>query len=438
MGNPALQALYLLRYVVRQFVANDGLNKAAALTYTTLFAVVPLMTVAYSTLSVLPVFQGAGEQIQAFIFSNFLPAAGEELRNTLASFSEQARKLTLFGLALLLVTVYFLLVNVEVALNNIWRVREQRKGVSRFLLYWSLLSLGPPLLATGFLVSSYLFSLPLVSEADTYGVRVWLLSMLPWITSAATFTLLYSVVPNCRVPFRFALIGGLITMVLFEGLKKGFALFVAKSDMTLIYGAFAAVPLFLIWVFLCWSLVLLGAELTRAMAVRPRAVAPLSDNPLYTAIRVLRMLVEGHRSGRSVTEEELKRAIPELSTDDWRLLMDALLDHGTVARLADGSWTLLKSPRGVIVWDLFLALPQRLGPDHLAERQWDEAVPVLEALQRMADTGQENLDITLESLCDAPLPDITAEENVDEYEEEGQEDRGDGGEDEDEPREALA
>lgn len=402
MGNPAIQAWFLVRYVGRQFLANGGLNSAAALTYTTLFAVVPLMTVGYSTLSVLPVFEGAGEQIQAFIFSNFLPSAGEVLQQTLASFSEQARKLTLAGLAVLLVTVYFMLVNVEAAFNNIWRVREQRRGVSRFLLYWSLLSLGPPLIATGFLVSSYLFSLPLLTEADTYGVRVWLLRALPWVTSAVAFTLLYSVVPNCRVPFKFALFGGLATMLLFEGLKKGFALFVAKSDMTLIYGTFAAVPLFLIWVFLCWSLVLLGAELTRALAVRPRAGAPIADNALYTAIRVLRMLVEGHRHGRSVTEEELTRTVPELSADEWRLLMDSLLDHGVVARLADGSWTMLKSPRSVIVWDLFLTLPQSLRPEQLEEEQWPEAMPVLEALRRMADTGRESLTLTLESLCEEP------------------------------------
>jgi membrane protein len=404
MGNPALQVWYLVRYVGRQFIANGGLNSAAALTYTTLFAVVPVMTVGYSTLSILPVFDGVAQQIQAFIFGNFLPSSGEILQQTLASFSEQARKLTIAGMALLLVTVYFMLVNVESAFNNIWRVREQRKGVSRFLLYWAVLSMGPPLIATGFLVSSYLFSLPLLTEADTYGFREWFLSMLPWITSAVAFTLLYSVVPNCRVPFRFAVIGGLATMLLFEGLKKGFALFVAKSDMTLIYGTFAAVPLFLIWVFLCWSMVLLGAEMTRALAVRPRRGATIMDNPLYTAIRVLRMLVDGHRQGRAITEEEMTRTIPELSADEWRLLMDSLLDHAMVARLADGSWTLLKSARGVVVWDLFLALPQSLRPEHLVAEEWSEALPVLEALQDMAETGRSSLTITLESLCEGPEP----------------------------------
>ena len=197
-------------------------------------------------------------------------------------------------------------------------------------------------------------------------------------------------------------------MLLFEGLKKGFALFVAKSDMTLIYGTFAVVPLFLIWVFLCWSLVLLGAEMTRAMAVRPRSGATIMDNPLYTAIRVLRMLVEGHRQGRSTTEEEMTRSIPELSADEWRLLMDSLLDNAVVARLADGSWALLKSARGVVVWDLFLALPQSLRPEHLVAEEWSEALPVLDALQVMADTGRESLTITLETLGEGPaavLPD---------------------------------
>ncbi|MEJ2132925.1 MAG: YihY family inner membrane protein, partial [Gammaproteobacteria bacterium] len=192
MGNPALGVWYFVRYIGTQFLAHGGLNTAAALTYTTLFAVVPVMTLGYSTLSILPVFAGVGEQIQSFIFSNFLPSAGEALQHTLASFSDQARKLTVAGLALLLVTVYFMLVSVETVFNKIWRVREPRTGVSRFLLYWAVLSLGPPLIAPGFLVSSYLFSLPMLTEADTYGFREWFLRMVPWITSAVA-------IRNCPV-----------------------------------------------------------------------------------------------------------------------------------------------------------------------------------------------------------------------------------------------
>ena len=129
---------------------------------------------------------------------------------------------------------------------------------------------------------------------------------------------------------------------------------------------------------------------------------------MLAAIRVLRMLVEGHRQGRSTTEEEMTRSIPELSADEWRLLMDSLLDNAVVARLADGSWTLLKSARGVVVWDLFLALPQSLRPEHLVAEEWSEALPVLDALQVMADTGRESLTITLETLGEGPaavLPD---------------------------------
>ena len=131
------------RFLAHRFVTDKAPNSAAALTYTTLFAVVPMMTVMFSMLSLIPAFHGMGESIQTFIFRNFVPSAGEAVETYLKSFTTQARHLTWVGVVFLAVTAFTMLVTIEKAFNEIWRVRQPRRGVGRFLLYWAILSLGP-------------------------------------------------------------------------------------------------------------------------------------------------------------------------------------------------------------------------------------------------------------------------------------------------------
>jgi membrane protein len=178
------------------------------LTYTTLFAVVPFMTVVYAMLSAIPSFQGISEQLQGLIFSQFVPATGSTLVEHLRDFSRQARSLTLIGLIFLLVTAVMMMVTVERAFNTIWHVSRSRRGVSSFLLYWAVLTLGPLLVGSGFLLSSYLASLTLVrGAADVLGGPATFLRLLPLTLSFTAFVFIYMAVPNCRVRFRHAVAG---------------------------------------------------------------------------------------------------------------------------------------------------------------------------------------------------------------------------------------
>jgi len=181
-----------IRYLVRQFVRNKGVLNASALTYTTLFAVVPLMTVSYAMLAAIPSFQGGGEQLQGWIFENFVPATGAVVQGYLSDFATQASKLTAAGLIFLFITSIMMMKNIEAAFNRIWRISEPRKGMSSFLLYWAVLSLGPILIGVGLLVSSYIASLSLFTSATELVGRARLLSVLPLVMSAAAFTLLFA------------------------------------------------------------------------------------------------------------------------------------------------------------------------------------------------------------------------------------------------------
>ncbi|SFQ05816.1 membrane protein [Geopseudomonas sagittaria] len=240
-------------HLVGRFFADRGPQSAAALTYTTLFAVVPLMTVTFVMLAAVPAFRDLGEPIQAFIFRNFVPSAGEQVQAYLRGFSTQARELTWLGVAVLVATALLTLHTIEDAFNHIWRVRRARRGLSSFLLYWAILSLGPLLLGLGFAAGTYVTSLQLISGPRALPGAGTLIGLMPLLTGIAAFTLLYAAVPNTRVPLRHALLGGCFSALAFEVAKALFALYVSQfPGYQLIYGAFAAVPLFLLWIYLAW------------------------------------------------------------------------------------------------------------------------------------------------------------------------------------------
>lgn len=330
------------KFLFERFLADRGPNSAAALTYTTLFAVVPMMTVTFAMLSVIPAFKGVGEQIQGFIFQNFVPSSGAVVQDYLKAFSEQARQLTWVGVGLLMATALMMMLTIEKTFNSIWRVRQSRRGVSSFLLYWAILSLGPLLLGAGFAMSTYITSLVLLSGPYALvGVRV-LLNFMPLLFSIAAFTLLYAAVPNTRVPLRHALLGGLFSAVLFEAAKALFGLYVSFfPGYQLIYGAFATVPLFLLWIYLTWIIVLFGAELVcNLSASRHWRRNPLPR--LLVVLGVLRVFHARQLAGQSVSQLDVQRSGWPLPDDVWDEILEFLERERLICRTSGGNWVLCR------------------------------------------------------------------------------------------------
>ena len=320
------------RYLFQRFWADKASGHAAALTYTTLFAVVPMMTVTFAMLSAIPAFEGMDERIQLFVFRNFVPSTGEAVEAYLRNFIAQARHLTWLGVAFLAVTAFSMLVTIERVFNQIWRVRKPRRGVSRFLLYWAILSLGPLLLGTGFAVSTYVTSLSLLSGPHALPGAGTVLKYMPLLFSVAAFTLIYSAVPNARVPPRHALVGGIFTAFLFEAAKSLFGLYVGLfPGYKLIYGAFATVPLFLLWIYLSWLIVLLGAELVCNLSA-PRVWRRKALPRLLVLLGVLRVLYDRQRRGEATRLVHLHREGWLLPEDEWEELLDFLEREQMVCR----------------------------------------------------------------------------------------------------------
>lgn len=389
--------------VFKHFVANQGARNAAALTYTTLFAVVPLMTVTYAMLAAIPSVQGAGDGLQAWIFDNFVPTTGQVVQDYLSGFADQAKSLTGVGIVMLILTSIMMMKTIENAFNFIWRVKEPRKGLSSFLLYWAVLSLGPILIGLGLVLTSYITSLSLISSATELVGKQRVLSLVPVVMSCMAFTLLYMAVPNCRVPFKSAALGGIVVALLFEGAKRGFTFFVAEfPSYQLIYGAFAAFPLFLLWVFVSWVIILMGAELTRAVTVYTQTGQRAQEPHLYTVIAVLEHLWQAQQRGASVPDYVLLKQVSGLNQNRWDDYQQLLMAGDIVKRTEQGEYILSRDLHDITLYQLNQLLPWPMPhasadlPDQLP---WQQTLN--QYIERISDVSADVLSPNVVTLLRA-------------------------------------
>ncbi len=348
---PRLAALHhplrFARFVLRHFLDDECPTTAAALSYTSLLALVPLMAVTLAVVSAFPVFDQASQIMQDFLFENFVPTAGELLHEHMRRFSANAAKLSGPGILSLVIVALLLMQAIDRAFNRIWRARQKRTRVQMFLTYWAALTLGPMLIGVSILVSSYLLSLPMLSQTSSaLGLDKALLLVSPFLASLLAFTLLYQVVPNRRVRFRHAFIGGLVAAVLFETTKRGFGLYIANfPTYQAIYGALATIPIFLVWLYLSWLVTLLGAETTYALGIYPFHIGKRHAEPhidLLHAVRILSLLQRAQQQGRAMKLETLAAEDVELLEEDLEDLLYRLRRANWLSRCDDGSWVVTR------------------------------------------------------------------------------------------------
>ncbi|MEG3126313.1 virulence factor BrkB family protein [Pantoea cypripedii] len=247
----------------RRIDEDNMTTQAGNLAYVSLLALVPLVAVVFALFAAFPVFSDISEQLKNFIFTNFVPAAGNTIQRYLEQFVANVNKMTAVGAVSLIVTALLLMHSVDSALNVIWRSDKKRPVVYSFAVYWMILTLGPLLAGASLAISSYLLSLRWVNVSGVNSLIEQALRLFPLLLSILAFWLLYSIVPTRRVPARDALVGAVVAGLLFELGKKGFALYVTMfPSYQLIYGVLAVIPILFLWVYWTWCIVLLGAEIT--------------------------------------------------------------------------------------------------------------------------------------------------------------------------------
>ncbi|MCG8394440.1 MAG: YihY family inner membrane protein [Pseudomonadales bacterium] len=390
-----------LALLVRQFREDGCRQSAAALTYTTLFAIVPVMTVSFAVLASVPALKDRGLQFQQWAFEYFVPSAGNLLLEHLQSFAHQASNLTGLGILFLVVTSVLLLRTIEQTVNRIWKVTTARRGLTSLLMYWALLSLGPLCLGAGLAISSYLTSQAIFSDTVHYlgGVRLWL-SVLPFLFTTIMLTLLYTVVPNTRVPLRQALLGAACAALLFELAKSGFTFFIRQApSYEVVYGAFAAVPVFLLWIYISWTIVLGGAELVRALVVfqEHRRQVPR----MHALLRLLHEFWHRQRHGKVLSSKEVRQVMRASGISQWDEFRNLLMEARLIRRTDEGGYMLSRDLRNLTLAQLVAMLP---WPAHtqFRVRHQEEALPWERQLKTCMDEAREGmmapLDLSLDAL----------------------------------------
>ena len=386
-----------LRRLLLRFQQDRGAQLAAGLSYASLLALVPLFAISLALLTAFPAFESAQEQLKTFIFDALPPnqalRAAEELDRLLSNVS----RLTGPGILGLSVTALLLLSNIHASLNAIWRVREPRPLSLQLLVYWALLTLGPLLFGASISVSGMAFEpiqefLGLTGEVTRVASRLVALAL-----AIAGFSVLYLVVPNRPVRFSSALTGGIVAGVGFELLKFGFGLYISNfPSYEIVYGALSTLPILLLWIYLVWIVILLGAEVAAALpewrAARLRGFedcGPMDRLPL--ALALLHRLAVAQQDTGPLRRLDLTVDLP-MPPGEVDIVLDQLRGCGLVATTAGARWLLARDLSTYTLRDLLEALELSLEQG----RHWPDPVPAMLAQVRTGVTGQ--LDVTLDRL----------------------------------------
>lgn len=364
---------------------------AASLTFTAVLAMVPILTIALAIFTTFPMFNTFRVSIEAYLVQSLIPKAiANTIMGYLTMFAAKATRLSAVGAAALLVTATAMMNMIDHAFNHIWRVRERRPLMQRLLVYWAIITLGPLLIGVSITVTSYLFTATsgVVENVPLLGAVFYTLVSIALTTGA--FTLLYMIVPNRRVDWRDAVWGGLVAALAFELAKRLFAVFIAQfPTYTVIYGALAAMPIFLVWVYLCWLITLIGAVLVAALPVikyeRWRHVA-VPGSTFVDAMAILNVLYHARVSlASAIVDTAMLRSRTHLGYDEIDSLLQTMLDVGWVGKINPEvsrrrawskpgiqgieRWVLLVNPDQLKVADVYrLFVFDSSGSDALARR----------------------------------------------------------------------
>ncbi|HXZ49376.1 MAG TPA: YihY family inner membrane protein [Usitatibacter sp.] len=397
-----LDLLGFARFVLRRWSEDRCPQMAGNLTYTTLLAIVPSFAVGVALLSSTPLFASAMAQARDFLLANLAPAAAERVIGTyLDDFARNARRLTWPGLAAVLVLAVATMLIIDRSLNAIWRVRRRRPYWVLVPGYVAVLVAGPVLVGIGMAVTTYVLSAPVGLASVVGASQAALVEAAPVVLTAVAFFLVYKIVPHRRVPWRHALVGAGVAAVLFEAAKELFAVYVRHATTySLVYGAFAAVPIFLVWLELSWMVVLLGAEITACAGYWHAHLWTRADRPgtrFHEAVRVAGRLAAAYPAALGFERLRRDAVLPAPELDD---LLARLSEAGIVERAGRGQFVLAEDPEHATVGELYEAAVAPVGgmrPEEWAEISKDfarAAAEMREGLERPLATLSSKLEAT--------------------------------------------
>ncbi|HFB4262825.1 TPA: YihY family inner membrane protein [Neisseria gonorrhoeae] len=371
-------------FVIRRFSEERVPQAAASMTFTTLLALVPVLTVMVAVASIFPVFDRWSDSFVSFVNQTIVPQGADMVFDYIDAFRDQANRLTAIGSVMLVVTSLMLIRTIDNAFNRIWRVNTQRPWMMQFLVYWALLTFGPLSLGVGisFMVGSVQDSV-LSSGAQQWADALKTAARLAFMT--VLLWGLYRFVPNRFVPARQAFVGALATAFCLETARSLFTWYMGNFDgYRSIYGAFAAVPFFLLWLNLLWTLVLGGAVLTSSLSYwQGEAFRRGFDSRgrFDDVLKILLLLDAAQKEGRTLSVQEFRRHI-NMGYDELGELLEKLARYGYIYSGRQG-WVLKTGADSIELSELFKLFVYRPLPverDHVNQAVDAVMTPCLQTL----------------------------------------------------------
>jgi membrane protein len=344
------------RFLLHRMGVNRVMQVAGSLTFTTLLALVPLLTIALIVVSAFPMFSDYSTRFKVMLLSTLVPEfAGKILTVYMRQFADNAEKLTAMGILMLGATSLMLMGTIERTFNAIWGVTRSRHWLQQGLIYWSVLTLGPVVVGGGLLVWHNLFkasrlmhTAPLLGDFVQSGGSIML--------TGASLVLLYRIVPNRYVPLKHAVWGALATAMLLEFAHLFFGFYIESiASYKLVYGAFASVPIVLLWVYCLWLVVLAGAVFTCGLSYWDGLAWRRRLNSRRRFLDALHLLIEldrAHAAGLALTPQTLRNHVC-IGYDELGWVLDRLAIHQYVQKGVNDGWVLMKSLEGISIAELF-------------------------------------------------------------------------------------
>jgi len=409
LRHAAMTATAFALYSLRRFNADGCFAASGALSYTTLVSLVPLAVIALGSLSSFPIFAPVRDQLLGLVMENFVPSIGSQAAWWFRAFADSATQTTAIGVAGILATGVLLLVTVEDQLNLIWRVTAPRPWVQRLLAYWTLITLGPLLIGVSLSLSTY-FEIAarqagFGQQALAWFASSWLHGLaraVPALLEFLALTLLYGLIPNCAVRWRDGALGAMIATLAIEILKIGFSIYIgATSFYSTVYGTLAIIPIFLLWMYIAWMAVLVGAVVAAALPnwrIDGRiGQVSVGGMGLGLGLALLAALARAQRRGEKRSTPALAEELG-VTTTVIDQHIKPLAEAGFAAHTQSGRWVLSWSLESATLQDLYEALHLPLAG------RWTEQVStpwqrqVGPAMDRIVEAETAAMQVTIASL----------------------------------------
>lgn len=333
---------------------------AGSLSYTTVLSLVPLLVIVLSILTILPQFQGFQKEIQNFMTENLMPARMSKIvMQQITTFTERSSRLSLVGGVFLIFSSLSTMAIIDRAFDDIWQIKKRPSFRRNVAIYWAVLTLGPFVFSGALLLINFLMHSLNFNDIPVLGPLLnWIL---PFVLSILSFAALYVFVPNRKVLWKDALVGGFVAAVIFLLLSKSFsAVFKTFSGYAILYGAFSIIPAFFLWLYVFWWGILFGAGITANLPILKYSRWRRENKPgdrLPEALMVLYLLHQAQKSpARMISWDALQQQI-KLNSEELALIVEALQARGWVGKVqrVDGGygWALIADGEQVRLADVY-------------------------------------------------------------------------------------